>query len=135
MAGHIACPNGSLLETSLARFLRYAVHPDNPQPRQLAHAAAVVRAGGVAALPTAAGYVLACRLDDKAAGLRLRRLAAQDERDPPVLLCRDLPQAAVYLRIDDTAFRAIRAGAPGRQSYLLPCTRRVPRRLAGSGLA
>lgn len=119
----------------MPRFLRYEIHPENPQPRLLAHAAAVVRAGGVAALPTAGGYRLACRLDDKAASTRLRRLAGQDERDPAVLLCRDVAQAAVYLRIDDTAFRAIRASAPGTQSFLLPCTRRVPRRLAGSGLA
>jgi tRNA A37 threonylcarbamoyladenosine synthetase subunit TsaC/SUA5/YrdC len=119
----------------MPRYLRYEIHPENPQPRLLAHAAQVVRAGGVAALPAAAGYRLACRLDDKAASTRLRRLAGHDDHDPPVLLCRDLAQAAVYLRIDDAAFRAIRASELGVRSFLLPCTRRVPRRLAGSGMA
>lgn len=119
----------------MPRYLRYEIHPDNPQPRLLAHAASVIRAGGVAALPTAAGYRLACRLDDKGATTRLRRLAGQAERDPPVLLCRDLAQAAVYLRIDDATFRALRAGRPGTESFRLPCTRRVPRRLSASGQA
>ncbi|HEV6965192.1 Sua5/YciO/YrdC/YwlC family protein [Roseateles sp.] len=121
----------------MPRFLHYTVHPLNPQPRLLGHAASVVRAGGVALLPTAAGYLPACRLDDKAATARLARLAGTPERDPPVLLCRDLSQAAVYLRIDDDDFRAIRAGRPGDLAHTLPCTRRVPRRLAAAarGLA
>jgi tRNA A37 threonylcarbamoyladenosine synthetase subunit TsaC/SUA5/YrdC len=113
----------------MSRFLRYDVHPANPQARLLQHAAAVIRAGGVAALPTAAGYLLACRLDDKAASAKLRRLADIGTRDLPALLCRDLAQAAVYLRIDDTAFRAIRDSAPGTTRFMLPCTKRVPRRL------
>jgi tRNA A37 threonylcarbamoyladenosine synthetase subunit TsaC/SUA5/YrdC len=113
----------------MSRFLRYAVHPDSPQPRLLRHASDVIGAGGVAAVPTAAGYLLACRLDDKAASARLRRLAGQAERDPAVLLCRDLAQAAVYLRIDDTAFRIIRSDPYGPGAWLLPCTKRVPRRL------
>ena len=113
----------------MSRFLRYEVHPANPQPRQLLHASAVIRAGGVSALPTAAGYLLACRLDDKAAAAKLRRLADLGPRDLPTLLCRDLAQAAVYLRIDDAAFRVIRDSEPGNTSFLLPCTKRVPRRL------
>jgi tRNA A37 threonylcarbamoyladenosine synthetase subunit TsaC/SUA5/YrdC len=117
----------------MSRFLRYAVHPDNPQPRLLRHASDVIVAGGVAALPTANGYLLACRLDDKAAGTRLRRLAGQTDRDPAVLLCRDLAQAAVYLRIDDHAFRAIRNVQPDAGPWLLPCTKRVPRRLLTAG--
>lgn len=121
----------------MPRFLHYTVHPANPQPRLLQHAAAVIRAGGLALLPTAAGYLPACRLDDKAAALRLRRLAGAAERDPAVLLCRDVAQAAIYLRIDDAQYRAIRAGAPGAATFTLPCTRRVPRRLAAAarGLA
>ncbi|MDR7296317.1 tRNA A37 threonylcarbamoyladenosine synthetase subunit TsaC/SUA5/YrdC [Pelomonas aquatica] len=114
----------------MSRFLRYAVHPDNPQPRLLMHAAAVIRAGGVAVLPTAAGYLLACRLDDKTASTKLRRLAGQSPRDAAVLLCRDVAQAAVYVRIDDAAFRAIRRGEPGAATLVLPCTKRVPHRLS-----
>lgn len=113
----------------MSRFLRYEIHPGNPQPRLLRHAADVIGSGGVAALPTAAGYLLACRLDDKVASARLRRLAGLGPRDAPALLCRDLAQAAVYVHIDDSAFRAIRDSSPGTASFLLPCTRRVPRRL------
>jgi len=114
----------------MRRFLNYAVHPQNPQPRLLQNAADVIHAGGIALLPTAAGYLPACRLDDKTAAARLRRLANAAECDPAVLLCRDLSQAAVYLRIDDRQFRELRASEPGHAAFTLACTRRVPRRLA-----
>lgn len=116
----------------MRRFLHCEVHPDNPQARQLQLVADRLRAGAIAALPTAAGYLLACRLDDKAAAARLLR--GVDERQPAMLLCRDLAQAAAYLRIDDGAFRAIRETRRGARSFLLRCTHRVPRRLsAGAG--
>jgi tRNA A37 threonylcarbamoyladenosine synthetase subunit TsaC/SUA5/YrdC len=111
------------------RFQRLDIHPDNPQPRLLRQAAELLRGGAVAALPSVCGYLPACRLDDKAASQRLLRLAGLQPRDLPALLCRDLAQAARYLRIDDQAYRAIRQRAPGTASFALPCTRRVPRRL------
>ena len=113
-------------------FTRFEVHPDNPQARQLQAVAGHLRAGAIAAVPTAGGYVLACRLDDKAAATRLLRRV--DERQPPMLLCRDLAQAAGYLRIDDSAFRTVREARRGSSAFLLRCTHRVPRRLAaGAG--
>ncbi|MDR7333657.1 Sua5/YciO/YrdC/YwlC family protein [Roseateles asaccharophilus] len=114
----------------MPRFQHLVVHPGNPQPRLLQQAAERLRDGDIALLPTVAGYLLGCRLEDKAASQRLTRLAALDDRDPPVLLCRDLAQAAAWLHIDDQAYRAIRQRAPGTASFTLPCTRRVPRRLA-----
>ncbi|KQV91983.1 MULTISPECIES: Sua5/YciO/YrdC/YwlC family protein [unclassified Roseateles] len=120
----------------MRRFLRHEVHPDNPQARLLQATADRLRAGAIAALPTAAGYLMACRLDDKAAAARLLRVV--DERQPVMLLCRDLAQAATYLRIDDRAFRAVRDAEAGAAAFLLRCTHRVPRRLAaaagGAGL-
>ncbi len=114
----------------MPRYQRYEVHPDNPQARLLQAAVELLRGGAVAALPTAAGYVMACRLDDKAAAIRLMRQA--DEKQPVMLLCRDLAQAATYLQIDAQAFRAIRDAEAGGAAFLLRCTHRVPRRLAAS---
>ena len=120
----------------MRRLQRHEIHPDNPQARLLLAVAERLRAGAVAALPTAAGYLTACRLDDKAAAARLLRQT--DERQPVMLLCRDLAQAASHLQIDDKAFRAIRDAEAGTAAFLLRCTHRVPRRLAsaagGAGL-
>ncbi|MGM9484775.1 Sua5/YciO/YrdC/YwlC family protein [Roseateles sp. NT4] len=120
----------------MPRYQRYEVHPDNPQTRLLQAADQHLRSGAIVALPTAAGYLLACRLDDKAAAAQLMRRA--DEGQPAMLACRDLAQAAAYLQIDDQAYRAIRDAEPGTTAFLLRCSHRVPRRLAsaagGAGL-
>lgn len=114
----------------MTRFQHLVLHPDNPQPRLLHQAAERLRDGAIALPPTVAGYLPACKITDKSASQRLGRMAALDDRDPPVLLCRDLAQAAAWLRIDDQAYRGIRQRATGAASFALPCTRNVPRRLA-----
>ena len=45
----------------------FSVHPDNPQPRLLKAAAALLQQGEVLAVPTDSSYALVCHLDDKAA--------------------------------------------------------------------
>jgi tRNA A37 threonylcarbamoyladenosine synthetase subunit TsaC/SUA5/YrdC len=44
----------------------FEVHPDNPQPRLLKQAVALLERGGIVAVPTDSSYALACHLDDKA---------------------------------------------------------------------
>jgi tRNA A37 threonylcarbamoyladenosine synthetase subunit TsaC/SUA5/YrdC len=121
----------------MRQLVRHEVHPVNPQARLLQDIANRLRAGAIAALPTAAGHGLACRLDDKAAATQLRRCTDPDERAPAALLCRDLAQAAAYLQVDDRSFRVLRDAGDGEQAFVLRCTRRVPRRLAAAtgGLA
>lgn len=111
----------------MPRFIRYEVHPENPQSRLLQGIATQIRAGAIVAVPSAAGYGMVCRLDDKAATERLRRCA--DSGAPAALVYRDLAQAAIYLQVGDLAFRAIRAAGDGRRAFVLRSTRRVPRRL------
>lgn len=116
----------------MPRFTRHDVHPLNPQRRVLQHVAARVRAGALVAIPSAAGYGLACRLGDKAATAGIRRCADPGDRAAAALLCRDLAQAAVHLHIDDRAYRSLRAAADGTQAFALRASRRVPRRLAAA---
>lgn len=116
----------------MRRLPRHDIHPANPQSRLLAQVATQLRAGAVAAVPSAAGYALVCQLDDKAATGRLRRSTGLDDRAPAALLCRDVAQAATYLHIDDRAFRVVRAADDGSRAFALRATRRVPRRLAGA---
>ncbi len=43
----------------------FEIYPDNPQPRLLKQAVAILQKGGVLALPTDSSYALVCQLDDK----------------------------------------------------------------------
>ena len=108
----------------------FVVHPDNPQPRLLKQAAALLHGGGVLAVPTDSRYALVCHLDDKAAVDQLRRIRQVDERHHLTLLCRDLSELASYARVDNRQYRLLRLGTPGPFTFILEATKEVPRRLS-----
>ena len=70
----------------------FELHPENPQPRLLKQATAILDAGGVVAVPTDSSYAIACHLDDKAAADRLRQIRRVDEKHHLTLLCRGLSE-------------------------------------------
>lgn len=108
----------------------FVVHPTNPQLRLLRQAAQMIEHGGVAAIPTDSCYALVCRLDDKEAADRLRRIRGVDERHHLTLLCRDLSEIANYAKVDNVQYRLIRNVTPGPYTFILEATREVPRRLS-----
>ena len=109
---------------------RLTVHRDNPQPRLLRQAAQLIEHGGVAAIPTDSCYALVCRIDDKAAADRVRRIRSVDERHHLTLLCRDLSEIANYAKLDNVQYRMIRNVTPGPYTFILEATREVPRRVS-----
>lgn len=107
----------------------FEIHPDNPQPRLIRQAVQIIRDGGVAVLPTDSSYAIACHLDDKNAVERIRRIRDLDKAHNFTLVCRDLSEIATYARVDNTAYRLLKAHTPGPYTFLLRATATVPRRL------
>ncbi len=108
----------------------FEVHPDNPQPRLLKQAVAVLEKGGILAVPTDSSYALVCHLDDKTAADRLRRIRGVDDMHHLTLLCRDLSELANYARVDNRQFRLIKAATPGPYTFILEASKEVPRRVS-----
>ena len=108
----------------------FEVHPDNPQPRLLKQAAALLEKGGIVAVPTDSSYALVCHLDDKAAVDNLRRIRGVDDKHHLTLLCRDLSELANYARVDNKQFRMIKSATPGPYTFILEASKEVPRRLS-----
>ena len=107
----------------------FEIHPDDPQPRLIKQAAQIVRDGGVVVVPTDSSYAIACHLDDKGALERIRRIRALDKKHNFTLLCRDLSEIATYARVDNPAYRLLKARTPGPYTFVLRATAIVPRRL------
>nr|VFJ49245.1 MAG: tRNA threonylcarbamoyl adenosine modification protein, Sua5/YciO/YrdC/YwlC family [Candidatus Kentron sp. FW] len=107
----------------------FQIHPDNPQPRLINQAVAILRRGGVIAYPTDSCYALGCHLGNKAAMERIRRIRKLDNRHDFTLVCRDLSEISLYARIDNAAFRLIKNHTPGPYTFILKATPEVPRRL------
>ena len=108
----------------------FEVHPDNPQPRLIKQAVALLHGGGVCAVPTDSSYALVCHLDDKTAAEQLRRIRQVDDKHHLTLLCRDLSELASYARVDNRQYRLLKLGTPGPYTFILEATKEVPRRLS-----
>jgi len=112
----------------MARY--FDVHPDNPQPRSIAQAVALLRDGGLVAYPTDSCYALGSRLDNLEGAERIRRIRRLDDRHHFTLVCADFAQLGQLVQLDNAAFRAVKASTPGPYTFILPATREVPKRLA-----
>ncbi len=111
---------------SMAQY--FQIHPQTPQPRLIKRTVEILRQGGVIVYPTDSSYALACRLDDKRALERIRRIRQLGEKHNFTLVCRDLSQVAQFVRVGNDAHRLVRALTPGPYTFVLKATREVPRR-------
>ena len=112
----------------MAQF--FEVHPDNPQPRLLKQAVALLQAGQVIAVPTDSSYALVCQLDDRNATEQMRRIRQVDDKHHLTLLCRDLSELANYAKVDNKQYRLLKAATPGAYTFILEATKEVPRRVS-----
>ena len=111
----------------MTRYLE--IHPRNPQQRLVRQAADCIRDGGVIAYPTDSCYALGCRVGDKDALERVRRIRQADKNHQFTLVCRDLSEIARYARVETWQFRILKACTPGAYTFLLPATKETPRML------
>jgi len=105
------------------------VHPNNPQPRAIAKAVALIRDGGLVAYPTDSCYALGCQLGNKEGLARIRAIRRLDDKHHFTLMCKDFAQLGQFVLVDNAAFRAVKAATPGSYTFILPATKLVPPRL------
>jgi len=108
----------------------FEIHPVDPQQRLIRQAAQLIQSGGIGAVPTDSAYSLVCRLDDKAAVEKLRRIRGVDDKHHLTLLVRDLSEIATYARVDNRQYRQLKSALPGPYTVILEATKEVPRRLS-----
>ncbi|MEM9242701.1 MAG: L-threonylcarbamoyladenylate synthase [Pseudomonadota bacterium] len=109
----------------MAEFIH--IHPENPQARLLKKVSECLTAGGIIAYPTDSAYALGCRLEDRVAIERIRKIRGIDQRHHLTLVCRDLSEIATYAQVDNRAFRFLKARTPGAYTFILTATKAVPR--------
>lgn len=105
------------------------IHPQNPQPRRVREVADFIQEGGIVAYPTDSSYAFGWSMANKAAQERIRRMKDLDKHHHFTLVCRGLSELATYARVDNQAYRLLKALTPGPYTFILPATRQVPNRL------
>ncbi|BDZ43611.1 threonylcarbamoyl-AMP synthase [Paraoerskovia sediminicola] len=112
----------------MARYLD--VHPHDPQPRAIAQVVAMLRDDALVAYPTDSCYALGTRMGNTHGTDRIKAVRHLDAKHHFTLVCSDFQQLGQLVKIDNHAFRAIKAATPGPYTFILPATAEVPRRLA-----
>ena len=107
----------------------FQIHPDNPQPRLISQAVSILQTGGVIVYPTDSTYAFGCRLGDKKAMERIRKIRQLNEHHYLTLVCHDLSELATYAKVDNSCYRLLKAATPGPYTFILSASSQVPRLL------
>ncbi|MDX1443173.1 MAG: L-threonylcarbamoyladenylate synthase [Gammaproteobacteria bacterium] len=107
----------------------FEIHPTTPQPRLVKQAVAIIRDGGVIAYPTDSCYALGCHIDNKPGMEKIARIRHIDKEHNFTLMCSDLSEISTYARVDNWAFRLLKAHTPGPYTFILQASSSLPRRL------
>lgn len=111
----------------MARYLD--IHPVNPQQRLVGQVVDALRDGALIAYPTDSGYALGSALGNRDGRDRILSIRGLDDRHHFTLMCKDFAQLGQLVKVDNTAFRAIKGATPGPYTFILPATSEVPKRL------
>jgi tRNA threonylcarbamoyl adenosine modification protein (Sua5/YciO/YrdC/YwlC family) len=98
---------------------------DNPNPKQIAHAAEVLRADGVIVYPTDSVYAFGCSLHNPKAIERMRMIKGKND-SVFTLVFDSLARIADFAKVDNPEFRVLKRNLPGPFTFLLTPLSRVP---------
>ena len=107
----------------------FTIHSKDPQQRLINEVVETLQQGGVIVYPTDSCYALGCHIGDKAAMERICRIRNIGNKHNFTLVCRDLSEIAIYARVDNSAYRLLKASTPGPYTFILRATGEVPKRL------
>lgn len=108
------------------------VYDSSINTKVIERAASLLDEGRLMAYPTDVNYAIGCHALRQASIDELCRLKGIDPRKQTLsVICHDLSQAASYARIDNTAFRILRANLPGPFTFILPTSTELPKVFKG----
>jgi len=107
--------------------LRLRVDKDFPQPRYIAHAAAVLQQGGVIVYPTDTTYSIGCSILKQKAIERIYQLKDLPREHHLSLVCPDLSDLKRYARLDPNVYDVLKQHLPGQYTFILAATPEVPK--------
>ena len=107
----------------------FYVHPENPQARLMNQAVEILKKGGVVIYPTDSGYALGCTMDNKHGLDKICHIRDLSKKHNFTLACRDLSEIAIYARVDNQAYRALKSNTPGAYTFIFKSTKDLPKRL------
>ncbi len=110
----------------------FKVYPENIDRRAIDAAVDALRDGLAVVYPTDSLYAIGCAALDNGAVERICRIKGIDPKKSELsIICDSLSQAAEYARIDNRAFRMLKANLPGPFTFILPASTTLPKVFKG----
>ena len=105
------------------------VYPENPQPRIIAKAVAVLKKGGVIAYPTGTVFGFGADVYNQKAVEKVYRIkqTSPKKHKPFSFLCADLSEISKYAIVPNVVYRMMKRLVPGPYTFILDATRDVPK--------
>lgn len=104
------------------------IYPENPNPREMAKAAGVLKDGGLVVYPTDTVYAIGCDALNVRAVERLCALkGVNPQKSNLSIICFDLSGISEYAQVGNAAFKVLKKHLPGAFTFILPTNRRLPK--------
>ena len=104
------------------------IHPDNPNPREIAKVIDVLRDGGLIIYPTDTLYAIGCDALNSRAVEQICKLKGVDPQKSNLsVICSDLSNLSEYARVSNDAFKLMKTNLPGPFTFILPAGNRLPK--------
>lgn len=108
------------------------MYPSSLNDRYLDEAADTLLKGGIIIYPTDTLYALGCDALNNGAIERLCKVKGMNPQKQTLsIICDGLSMASEYARIDNEAFRILRANLPGPFTFILPASTTLPKVFKG----
>lgn len=101
------------------------LYEESPDPRRLGEVVEALERGAVIIYPTDTYYALGCLLTCIRSIARIKEIKGKHD-DSLSLICHDLSHISDYARVDNAAFRLIKANTPAPVTFILPASGAVP---------
>lgn len=106
----------------------HKLYAKNPNVRILQEIAQTVRDGGIVIYPTDSVYAIGCNALNQHAVERIYQYRKEEQKEVHLsIICRDISQAAEYVRISDRQFKVMRKHLPGPFTFILEAGLKLPK--------
>lgn len=104
------------------------LYEENPNPKQIAEVAKVLRNGGLVIYPTDTVYGLGCDITNNKALARIAKIkGVKLEKANWSFICKDLSNLSDYVKqIDSATFKMLKRCLPGPFTFILPGNNQLP---------
>lgn len=111
----------------MAELIR--IYEENPNPKQIAKVAKVLRSGGLVIYPTDTVYGLGCDITNTKALTKIAQIkGVKLEKANWSFLCKDLSNLSDYVKqIDSSTFKILKRCLPGPFTFILPGNNSLPK--------